>query len=211
DENYAVCTVSFNSILRKNLNEPIKTIFDTKMNMPIPSASDFVADFQLLVFLTMLSFRNNNFVLDTNQINFQAAEGLRTKDISPVNFTMQEHVQHSASPLPQNHDALDAQIRYLFTSNHLSLLPSEFYGARGMIDASKAKHPLILSLINTIKPQYSSQTTFETNSLNRECHVSALTTYHTNLSNMWAEKKMFKILLDKLLLLLLRIYLSPSR
>ncbi|KAI8377275.1 hypothetical protein BD560DRAFT_432965 [Blakeslea trispora] len=138
DENYAVCTVSFNSILRKNLNEPIKTIFDTKMNMLVPSASDFVADFQLLVFLTMLSFRNHTFVLDTNQINFQAAEGFRTQDIFPDNFKMQEHVQHSASPLPQNHDALDAQIRGLFTSNHLSLL-SEFYGARGMTDASKAK------------------------------------------------------------------------
>ncbi|KAI8352167.1 hypothetical protein EDC96DRAFT_546672 [Choanephora cucurbitarum] len=78
DENYAVCTVSFNSILRENLNGLIKTIFNTKMNMLIPSASDFVADFQLLVFLTMLSFRNHTFVLDTNQINFQAAEGFRT-------------------------------------------------------------------------------------------------------------------------------------
>ncbi|KAI8387056.1 hypothetical protein BD560DRAFT_486601 [Blakeslea trispora] len=72
-----------------------------------PSASDFVADFQLLVFLTMLSFRNHTFVLDTNQINFQAAEGFRTQDIFPDNFKMQEHVQHSASPLPQNHDALE--------------------------------------------------------------------------------------------------------
>ncbi|KAI8334893.1 hypothetical protein BD560DRAFT_428631 [Blakeslea trispora] len=139
DKNYAVFTVSFNSILRKNLNEPIKTIFDTKMNMLVPFASDFVADFQLLVFLTMLSFRNHIFVLDTNQINFQAAEGFRTQDIFPDNFKMQEHVQHSASPLPQNHDALDAQIRGLFTSNHLCLLLSEFYGARGITDASKAK------------------------------------------------------------------------
>ncbi|KAI8353235.1 hypothetical protein BD560DRAFT_492584 [Blakeslea trispora] len=129
DENYAVCTVSFNSIL---------------------------PDFQLLVFLTMLSFRNHTFVLDTNQINFQAAEGFRTHDIFPDNFKMQEHVQHSASPLIQNHDALDAQIRGLFTSNHLSLLLSEFYGARGMTDASKSKYTLILSLINIIKPQYSS-------------------------------------------------------
>ncbi|KAI8359809.1 hypothetical protein BD560DRAFT_449061 [Blakeslea trispora] len=211
DENYAVCTVSFNSVLRKNLNEPIKTIFNTKMNMLVPSASDFVADFQLLVFLTMLSFRNHTFVLDTNQTNFQAAEGFRTQDIFLDNFKMQEHVQHSASPLPRNHDAFDAQIRYLFTSNHLCLLQSEFYGARGMSDASKAKYPLILSLINTIKPQYSSQTTFKKNSLTRECYVSALTTYQTNLSNMWAEKKMFKILLDKLLVVLLRIHLSPSR
>ncbi|KAI8352887.1 hypothetical protein BD560DRAFT_492595 [Blakeslea trispora] len=123
---------------------------------------------------------------------------------------MQEHVQHSASPLPQNHDALDAQIRGLFTSNHLGLLLSEFYEARGMTDASKAKYPLILSLINIIKPQYSSQTTFEKNSLTRECYLSALTTYHANLFNMWAEKKMLKLLFDKLLLVLLRIYLSPS-
>ncbi|KAI8384141.1 hypothetical protein BD560DRAFT_431383 [Blakeslea trispora] len=119
DKNYAVCTVSFNSILQKNLNEPIKTIFDTKKNMFIPSASDSVADLQLPVFLTMLSFRNNTFVLHTNQIDFQAVEGFRTQDIFPGYFTMQEHVQHSASPLPRNHDALDAQIRYLFTSSHL--------------------------------------------------------------------------------------------
>ena len=92
DENYAVCTVSFSLILRKNLNGPIKTIFNTKMNMLIPSASDFVADFQLLVFLTILSFRNHTFVLDTNQINFQAAEGLRTQGIFPDSFKMQEHV-----------------------------------------------------------------------------------------------------------------------
>ncbi|KAI8328867.1 hypothetical protein EDC96DRAFT_580221 [Choanephora cucurbitarum] len=165
DENYAVCTVPFNSILRKNLNEPIKTIFKTKMNMLVPSASDFVADFQLLVFLTMLSFRNHTFVLDTNQTNLQATEGFRTQDIFPDSFKMQEHVQHSASLLPRNDDVLDAQIRGLFTSNHLSLLLSEFYGARGMIDASKAKYPIILSLINTIKPQYSSQTTFEKETL----------------------------------------------
>ncbi|KAI8384134.1 hypothetical protein BD560DRAFT_431377 [Blakeslea trispora] len=44
-----------------------------------------------------------------------------SRDVSEELETQRKpkYVQHSASPLPRNHDALDAQIRYLFTSSHL--------------------------------------------------------------------------------------------
>ncbi|KAI8328094.1 hypothetical protein EDC96DRAFT_80498 [Choanephora cucurbitarum] len=49
------------------------------------------------------------------------------------------------------------------------------------------------------------------NTLHMACYESALTNYITNLSVMWGDNKMINILLDKLLLVLLRIHLAPTR
>ncbi|KAI8370085.1 hypothetical protein EDC96DRAFT_588179 [Choanephora cucurbitarum] len=60
------------------------------MNILILCASHFIADFDLLVLLAKLLFRNNTFMLDASQINFQAAEGFRAKDMIPDQFAIQK-------------------------------------------------------------------------------------------------------------------------
>ncbi|KAI8339835.1 hypothetical protein BD560DRAFT_20228 [Blakeslea trispora] len=49
------------------------------------------------------------------------------------------------------------------------------------------------------------------NTLHMAYYESALTNYITNLSVMWGDNKMINILLDKLLLVLPRIHLAPTR
>ncbi|CAO3628001.1 unnamed protein product [Mucor hiemalis] len=211
EENYATCTVRFDSILRQDLRQVIVEIFNNKVKAVIPLISEFIIEFQFVVLLTMSLFRNHAFVLENNQARLLAHQGFETKSVFPSNFSMQTNVQYSSSPLPRGSTEFDLQARNLFTNTHMGLLLSEFYSSRGITPASKNKYPVILSLINAVKASVNQRAVYNKNALSRHCYVSALTTYQTNLSNMWADKKMIKIHLDKLLLILLRIHLAPER
>ena len=210
-EKYAVCTVRLNSILRQDLGKEIMEIFKNKMNALIPNLSDFIIDFQYIVLLTMTLFRNHAVVLENDQTNLQARQGFEIKSILPDDFTMQANIQYSSIPLPQDSAFLDLQVGNLFTSEHLSLLLSSFFGAQGIRSLSKEKCPVILTLIDAIKDSVKQNSVYDKDISNRSCYTSALTTYQVNLSNIWANNKMINALLDKLLLVLLRVHLAPKR
>ncbi|KAI8378765.1 hypothetical protein EDC96DRAFT_561538 [Choanephora cucurbitarum] len=100
-----------------NSNESIKTISDAKMNMLILCASHFIADFNLLVLLTMLLSRNNTFMLNASQINFQAAEDFRATDIISDQFAFQKHVSSFSREKPKQTTSKDVTAEIALASS----------------------------------------------------------------------------------------------
>ncbi|OBZ86558.1 hypothetical protein A0J61_05384 [Choanephora cucurbitarum] len=123
-----------------------------------------------------------------------------------------KYLDFSASPYASNFlaspDAND--IPFLFTDRHVHFLKSGFYDVRGLQTKTKTEYPLRTLLMEAISDSVN-QFIQPKNTLHMACYESALTNYITNLSVIWGDNKMINILLDKLLLVLLRIHLAPTR
>ncbi|KAI8366505.1 hypothetical protein EDC96DRAFT_564979 [Choanephora cucurbitarum] len=175
EEYFEVCTAYFPSLIRDNLAPEVRQILDTKLAELLPQTSNFISDFQVIMFMII-------------------------------------YLDFSASPYASNFlvspDAND--IPFLFTDRHVHFLKSGFYGVRGLQTKTKTEYPLRTLLMEAISDSVN-QFIQPKNTLRMACYESALTNYITNLSVMWGDNKMINILLDKLLLVLLRIHLAPTR
>ncbi|KAI8376924.1 hypothetical protein BD560DRAFT_59325 [Blakeslea trispora] len=164
------------------------------------------------MFMIMSCFRSHTFAVRNGKSVFDRSNGFQIQSIFPSNFQLQDTLIFSASPYASNFlaspDAND--IPFLFTDRHIHFLKSGFYGVRGLQTKTKTDYPLRTLLMEAISDSVN-QFIQPKNTLHMACYESALTNYITNLSVMWGDNKMINILLDKLLLVLLRIHLAPTR
>ncbi|KAI8385681.1 hypothetical protein BD560DRAFT_384060, partial [Blakeslea trispora] len=162
--------------------------------------------------MIMSCFRSHTFVVHNGKLVFDRSNGFQTQSIFPSNFQLQGTLFSSASPYASNFlaspDAND--IPFLFTDRHIHFLKSGSYGDRGLQTKTKTDYPLRTLLMEAISDSVN-QFIQPKNTLHMACYESVLTNYITNLSVMWGDNKMINILLDKLLLVLLRIHLAPTR
>ncbi|KAI8375369.1 hypothetical protein EDC96DRAFT_605358 [Choanephora cucurbitarum] len=212
EEYFEVCTAYFPSLIRDDLAPEVRQLFDTKLAELLPQTSNFIDDFQVIMFMIMSCFRDHTFTVRNGKSVLDRSNGFQIQSIFPNNFQLQDTLIFSASPYAFNFltspDAND--IPFLFTDRHVHFLKSGFYDVRGLQTKTKTEYLLRTLLMEAISDSVK-QFIQPKNTLHIACYESALTNYVTNLSVMWGGNKMINILLDKFLLVLLRIHLAPTR
>ncbi len=121
-EFYEVCTVSLKSILRKDIPENIKVIFDHRIKEVLTEDSNFISDFQAITMSTILLFKDHGFeVAENSELQFIQKSGFETKGAFPENFKMEADIEFSANPISsavltnsKTHD----DVKQLFTETH---------------------------------------------------------------------------------------------
>lgn len=89
-------------------------------------------------------------------------------------------------------------------------MKSSFFGIRGATAANKSNHPVLQCLVNAF-PESIKSLFQDKNSLPMSVMDIAITNFITNLTLLWTDKKIINRLLNKLIEVLLKIYLAPIR
>ncbi|KAL0582181.1 hypothetical protein ABG067_008034, partial [Albugo candida] len=214
---YEVCTVSFNSILRKDIPEEIKTIFNDRVKKALTETTNFITDFQVSMMSTMLLFKDHVFqvVAGSGEVELVQQNGFEIKKAFPENFKMEANIKFSSSPLSSaallstDSKVLD-DVKNLFTETHINFIKSSFFGVQGTQAASKTKHPVLQCLVKDF-PESIKSMFQDKNTLPISVMDIAVTNFITNFSLMWKDKKIINRLLNKLIEVLLKIHLAPVR
>ena len=213
EENFEVVTAYIPSLIRENLSPDIKQILNTKLNRLSVQGSNFISDFQTIVLMTMCCFRNSSFgTSNDGQLLLNPTQGVPVHNFLPENFNSEEAILYSAPAYSADFLAsnVSRELCSLFTDHHVNYLKSGFYGVRGLQAKTKTDYPIRSALFNMI---FDTVTQFlqPKETLHMACYESILSTYITNLTVMWNDHKIINALLNKLILVLLRLHLAPAR
>ncbi|KAK4511190.1 uncharacterized protein ATC70_012404 [Mucor velutinosus] len=206
---YRTCTVSFKSLLRKDVPYDLVESFLQKLNTALHDVSDYVIDLQLVVYTLMLSMMSSQLVAHSGNIQLKKARGFQIQGILPAGYNMKTDVITSAPPLPSNDLKFTAfcnGVKDLFQSRHIDCLHTALFGQRG----TKISHPTFAALSSANEPILDAIAR-DTPQPANELMMVARGLYRTNLENMWASNKAFNRSLNKLLEILLRVHLAPKR
>jgi hypothetical protein len=211
DTEYRTCKVSFNSIVRKNLNQDIRDDFLRRVNDALYQTSDFIMDFQLVVFTLILSMKSSEFTIgQNNEVEFNNCQGFQLDKVFPSGFQMQSDIKYSASSLSENvlrSESFCKDFGLIFREQHIQSLYTSIYGDR--------RPPAVIHPVFNVLAQSSHALTSliveNTAVPARELMLMALRLYKINFKNMWANNRIINKTLNKLIEVLLKIHLAPNR
>lgn len=202
------CSANFNSIIRADLPLDIRDMLNATLSRTLEHASEYATSLGLQVLKLLLIFNNSTFNIDKNDsITLVNAQGFHINDLVPEQFHVEEDKQ-VAPPLPKqcaDSKAFSKEAKKLLSFQHMGLIHSTYFGARGIAAQSLKANPIHNALI-TILPRENVQPDLENFVMK-----TVVQTYSTNFDNMWNNNKVFTKLFNKLLLVLLRHYLAPNR
>ncbi|KAI9486615.1 MAG: hypothetical protein EXX96DRAFT_473476 [Benjaminiella poitrasii] len=214
DEIFRTCTTSINTILRADITDNVKNIFFNKINKAIEESSDYTLKLSIVLFATMLSFKSHSFIInDSDNIKIQPSAGAQLSSFFPSNFQNADAVKKVSTPLTSlsfpSTSKVKKDFQTLFSQEHLQHIHSYYSGAEGIIKGSLEKNPVRSLLFQLIQKEALHGS--KSDSMSASIISTALSQYGTNFANMWADKKIFLILLNSVLEVLLRIHLAPNR
>ncbi|KAI9473519.1 MAG: hypothetical protein EXX96DRAFT_652326, partial [Benjaminiella poitrasii] len=93
----------------------------------------------------------------------------------------------------------------LFNNLHLQFIHSTYFGPRGSTEASRSKHPFQKALADALP-----STVKIIDPVDPYVMKMSLSKYMTNFQNIWTNKKRFNKMLNYVIIVLLRIHLSPE-
>ncbi|KAI8368467.1 hypothetical protein BD560DRAFT_490269 [Blakeslea trispora] len=140
EEYFEVCTAYFPSLIRDDL---------------APATSNFISDFQVIMFMIMSCFRSHTFAVRNGKSVFDRSNGFQIQSIFPSNFQLQDTLIFSASPYASNFLASPNanDILFLFTDRHIDFWKSGFYGVRDLQTKTKTDYPLRTLLMEAISEE----------------------------------------------------------
>ncbi|CEP17646.1 hypothetical protein [Parasitella parasitica] len=207
---YRACTVSFKSLLRKDVRPDIAQSFLRAVNSAIHDVTDYIMDFQFIVFVSMLSIISSQIVVaDTIAVEYNSCEGFQIQRILLSWFPSKSDTTVSAMPFSSSAFEFASFCNYLkelFQGKHINYIHTLLFGQR----KSKIDHPLFRVLNASNEHSVSSITQKAPKPANELMQIT-LDLSKTNLKNMWPNNKLFIKTLNKLLEILLRIHLAPKR
>jgi hypothetical protein len=161
----------------------------------------------------MLSLRDLVFAQQDNEIVMQRSQGFRISHLLPTSFQPKAAIEFTAAATPEYiaiSEALNQDFKLLFEANHLTFVYSAFFGSRGNTKKTITSHPLHHAMNENMKSSLTGVLQVNDTTPN-VVRINALTRYMTNMANMWSGRSLFNKLLGKLLDVLLRIHLTPTR
>jgi hypothetical protein len=205
--------VSLNSILHKDISDMMKEEVHKKLKDCLTETSEFISDYGLVLQTLMLSLRDLVFAQQDNEIVMQRSQGFRISHLFPTSFQPKAAIEFTAAATPEYiaiSEALNQDFKLLFEANHLTFVYSAFFGSRGNTKKTITSHPLHHAMNENMKSSLTGVLQVNDTTPN-VVRINALTRYMTNMANMWSGRSLFNKLLGKLLDVLLRIHLTPTR
>ncbi|KAG1465822.1 hypothetical protein G6F46_003430 [Rhizopus delemar] len=214
DENsYRTCTASINNLIREDLDPSIKDLIMKKLQRAMIGSTDYILYFSSLIQMMMICLKSNQFFLDGDVINTRKVNGFDITTIVSSEFHT-DSPKYTITPLAtdvSDSPAFDADFSQLFQEQHLSLISTKYFSNRGSQDQTLNAHPIQTALSKLMDAEDIKKETFPVKNVPSSLMSLALQIYMTNFKNMWAGKTMINKLLDKLLVILLRLHLAPKR
>ncbi|KAG1156013.1 hypothetical protein G6F37_008000 [Rhizopus arrhizus] len=214
DENsYRNCTVSINKLIREDLDPSIKDLIMKKLQYAMIGSTDYILYFSSLIQMMMICLKTNQFFLDGDVINTRKVNGFDITTIVPSEFHT-DSPKYTITPLAMDvsdSPAFGADFSQLFQEQHFSLTSTKYFGNRGSQDQTLNAHPIQTALFKLMDAEDIKKETFPVENVPPSLMSLALQIYMTNFKKMWADKTMISKLLDKLLVILLRLHLAPKR
>ncbi|KAG1039467.1 hypothetical protein G6F43_012497 [Rhizopus delemar] len=214
DENsYRTCTASIKKLIREDLDPSIKDLIMKKLQRAMIGSTDYILYFSSLIQMMMICLKTNQFFLDGDVINTRKVNGFNITSIVSSKFHT-DSPKYTITPLAmdvRDSPAFDADFSQLFQEQHLSLISTKYFGNRGSQDQTLKAHPIQTALFKLMDVEDIKKETFPVENVPSSRMSLALQIYMTNFKNMWAGKTMINRLLDKLLVILLRLHLAPKR
>jgi hypothetical protein len=205
-EQYQTCSTFLYPLLRDGIDEDIKQHFIQTLEQRIDYASDYIKDFVVQLMKIMSLFKSRTFVKTNDGINFQTTNGRVIAELIPSRYISTD-ISHVPSSLNLA-GFTDTEIRAfnnLFTRSHFQLIHSTYFGVKGVTSRSLDKQPFHEAIIRILPRDYPKAFTTDPTVM-KNC----LSTYVTNIENMFSDKarisRMIKNLIDTLLL----VKLSPT-
>ncbi|KAI9257797.1 hypothetical protein EDC94DRAFT_661101 [Helicostylum pulchrum] len=171
------CSVSMNKIIRSDLPPEIRDVLTKKLQETMSRVSNYIANLSEVVFLTMLLFKN----------------GLNLSEILPPGF-LPGAVQ-KFGPVPLSMSSFNAEntkeINSLFQEAHLSLIHSNYFGARGQAQSSTESQNLKNSLFECLSSYRVSGDTYKDNDMQLSSLEMSIARgiYNANFKTMWEKKQ----------------------
>jgi hypothetical protein len=210
DYNHRTFHGSFRALLRQDLSHELRTIFINRLQDNLQNASDYITDYSLQVYKMILLFKNHTLDIDDNSnIVMNTSEGFPLQEILPNGFDFKNTEKRVAPPIPTNSissDTFTKHFKTLFSTNHLQLIQSTYFGPQGLRSSSLEKYPIHKAFTDVIPRQEDTQPELDVFIMKM-----ALSQFMTNFGNMWNSSTRFKNLFNHLVLVLLRLHLAPRR
>ncbi|CEJ05260.1 hypothetical protein RMCBS344292_19205 [Rhizopus microsporus] len=189
-------STSLLSLLRSDLSVDIRDAFLYTIDQVMVSAC--VA----LKSATFINEGNNTVVLEEqNDVNVQ--------EILPKDFPMQGNIVHFPPPLNKECTptvALEKELANLFKSGHLQTIHAHHFGPRG-VDIDKLTKHLFERVLFDALPK---RDMMVDESIEPYLMKIALNKYMANFKTLWSNKFRYTRLLNRVITVLLRIYLAPK-
>ena len=151
---------------------------------------------------TFINEGNNTVVLEEqNDVNVQ--------EILPKDFPMQGNIVHFPPPLNKECTptvALEKELANLFKSGHLQTIHAHHFGPRG-VDIDKLTKYLFERVLFDALPK---RDMMVDESIEPYLMKIALNKYMANFKTLWSNKFRYTRLLNRVITVLLRIYLAPK-
>ncbi|KAG1057867.1 hypothetical protein G6F43_000324 [Rhizopus delemar] len=184
-----------------------------KLQRAMIGSTDYILHFSSLIQMMMICLKTNQFFLDGDVINTRKVNGFDITTIVPSEFHT-DSPKYTITPLAmdvRDSPAFDADFSQLFQEQHFSLISTKYFGNRGSQYQTLNAHPIQTALFKLMDAEDIKKETFPVENVPSSLMSLALQIYMTNFKNMWADKTMINKLLDKLLVILLRLHLAPKR
>ncbi|CAO3636577.1 unnamed protein product [Mucor hiemalis] len=204
-------SMSLNKALRKDLPLNIKKVVSDKLGSSLHGFSNFSSEILFIVNATSIAFKSTAFTETGGKFNMESASGANILQILPQVFVDENKLTPvmSSMPLPRTlPEEFKKDLEDLFTSQHIQLMRSYFYGtpAKGNLE----KHPFENYLFEEMANNGLTKDTFDM-AITLEEALVVISQITTNIENMWRDNNIFHKLLDNLLNVLLRLHLAGGR
>ncbi|KAG2212722.1 hypothetical protein INT47_000699 [Mucor saturninus] len=211
NENHTrVCTISFNSIKRKDIDTDIQQHIVDIIKQTMEEVSDYTTRYGIQLSKLFLLMNDHTFAISNNtDISLVKSEGAELSSILPPKFKPEITINRVAPPLSRNcldSDFFNKEYRNLFNMSHLQLINSTYFGQRGTLTSTLNRKPIHKAFVNILGRH-------EENVPHLNVYVMkiALSSFPTNFMNMWSSKNRFNKLFTNLLKILLTVHLAPQR
>ncbi|KAL0078624.1 hypothetical protein J3Q64DRAFT_1277967 [Phycomyces blakesleeanus] len=211
-EEMRTCTVQINSLFRSDLPPIVKTFVCTRLQDSMVTSTDHTLCFSALVNMIISELKTSEFFFDNNDIKIKKVPGFNLAKLLP--FVTINEPKQTIQPLDKDLIAskrFETDFKCLFTSQHLQVVHSYFFGARGAKEENLNAHPVQNSLFCSFKESGLDKQSFYLEKASSSAMSMALEMYLVNFENMWDGKKIINKLLDKVVLVLLRHHLARNR
>ncbi|KAL4208516.1 hypothetical protein AB4K20DRAFT_1970171 [Rhizopus microsporus] len=176
-------SASLMPLIRIDLPADIKDEFLKTIRQTLTDASDYIIEYSIQVYKLLLTFKEACFIKQGNEIVLERKTGPLLEEIVPADFVIENSVDYLPPPL--------------FYKGHLQRIHSNYFGPRGVTASSLSLHPFQKALFAAVIDTYIMKMT--------------QVKYMINFENIWKTKYRYTKMLNRVLIVLLRIYLAPER
>ena len=194
------CIVPMAQLIRSDLPVETRQNLLHVLENSIKNTSEYFDNFSALVFSTMLSLQT-----------FSETDDNILSRLIPSPFFINKNQSDLINRIDIHSfdEATLAEFNKLFSIQHLQFMNSCHFSTRGLHSASSKNHPLWQRLSEHVSKAVDIE--FQASSFPSHMKQMIIQKFEVNMKNMWADKRILKLALDRLLLCLLRLHLAPKK